>query len=102
MSDAERLIVERIRRRKLKESLIGKVDSKTDKEREVDDIVEVYNLMISKGYQDFPEGSSEKKALRNIEEKFDLLGIQYDKAPFVKSSKIPGDFSPLDKEEKFK
>ena len=102
MSESERFIIEKIRRSRLKESIVGRGPNSTDVDREKDDIIEVHNLMLDKGYQYFPEGSSQKKALRNIEEKFGLLGIQYDKAPFVKSSKIPGDFSPLDKEEKFK
>lgn len=92
MASLERLIIDGINRSKVRESLKS-VSSSTDIDRQLDDMIEIYNLMKTKGYDKLPEGTAEKKSLREIENKLIELNVTGVKSsPIVKNKEIPGEF----------
>lgn len=94
-STAERLMVQRMRKSRARESLdmlkntYGEVDNDTALERNVKDIMSVYELMVSKGYHLLPEDTSEKRAFRELESKLKTLKVINKVAPEVKAPELP-------------
>ena len=62
MSSMERLIIDSINRSKLKESIYPSREDETDIDRQRNDLVELFNLMIDKGFDQLPENTCEKRS----------------------------------------
>lgn len=93
MSSLERLIVQNLNHNKLKESLYPSCDSNTDIDRQVDDLMELYNLMLDKGYDQLPENTCEKRSYREIESKLIELNVKgVKKSKLINTKGMPGDF----------
>lgn len=100
----ERLIVQNIHRNRLNE--VNEIKWVDPEELEVPES-DVVNLLIdfayltNKGYQDYPEGTTEKIAYRDIEAKLAKVGLAL-KAKEVKNPEMPGNFYDITKEGKIK
>lgn len=95
MSTMERLIVERIERKRVNESLYnlgGITDNSTELDRAIEDNLDVLNTMLEKGFQEFPEETAEKRAYREIENKLISLGYDIKPTPVVKKSDLTGEY----------
>lgn len=94
-NSAERLMVQRMKRSRARESLdmlsntYGVVDNRTDLERSVQDVVDVYETMVSAGFHLLPEDTSEKKAFRQLESKLKALKVINKVAPKVDAPALP-------------
>lgn len=98
--DLERLIIQNIQRDKLQESLdVEEVTPEVEPSTEhLLDLLKDFATMCEKGYHYYPEGTSENKAYRQLEDEI----IKYklsprSKAPTVKNPEMPGSFEDLSK-----
>lgn len=93
MSSLERLIIQNINHNKLKESIYPSCDDETDIDRQRNDLIELYNLMLDKGYDQLPENTCEKRSYREIEAKLIELNTEgVKKSPIINSKGMPGEF----------
>lgn len=100
----ERLIVQNIHRDRLHEvNEIERVEPEDPilSQNEIMDLLVDFATISNKGYQDYPEGTSEKKAYREMEAKLVSVGLAI-KAKEVKNPEMPGNFYDITKEGKIK
>lgn len=73
----------------------GITDNTTDTERELINLTAVYEFMISKGFDELPDSTTEKRCLIDIYNKLKELGLNLTKPTKVNTPEFPGSFESL-------
>ena len=103
MSSMERLIIQNIARDRLKESLgVEEVEAPNVNIEEVLDLLCSLSTMSAKGYDKQPEGTTQKKAYRNVEAKLLEIGAGVKRERAKNAKGIVGDFEDIDDVGKIK